>query len=139
MKTALWTVVAWLTGHVVLIAGHVALVFLYSVAIAPGLTNEEYSAFALASGPWFSIVAGGPVFYLLGRLLVRRLGAGARAAGLVAWVLYCAVDASVVLATTDAIGSGLAAQWIASQSVKLVAILWATRAAEGEADAAASV
>lgn len=127
MKTIGWTVTAWLTGHIVLIAGHVLLVFVYSLAVAPGLTTEDYAAFAMASGPWFSMVFGGPVFYALGRLLVARVGSGARAAGLVAWALYSSVDAAVLVTTADEVSALLAGQWIASQAIKLAAVLWATR------------
>ena len=85
-------------------------------------------AFAMASGPWFSILAGGPVFYLLGRVLLRLVGGKARAAGIAAWALYSAVDAAVVLTATDAISAPLAGQWVLSQAIKLLAVLWATQA-----------
>ncbi len=127
MKAVVWIVLAWLAGHVVLIAGHVLLVFLYSVLVAPGLTSEDYTAFAMASGPWFSIIVGGPVFYALGRMLVSRLGGRARTAGLVTWLLYSSVDAAVVLMTVDVVSALLAGQWLLSQGIKLAAVLWATR------------
>ncbi|MBZ0112232.1 MAG: hypothetical protein K8J08_07230 [Thermoanaerobaculia bacterium] len=78
---------AWLGSHLVLIAGHVALVFFYSVATAPDLPAAEYAIFAERSGPWFSILFGGPVFYAVGRLLSKRTGSDERRAAMAVWTL----------------------------------------------------
>ena len=116
-----------LSAHATLIAGHVLLIFLYSMTIARGLTNADYQAFAMASGPWFSIVAGGPVFYLWGRFLAKKFPANGRLIGLIVWGLYSATDLTIVLLVHTEFTPLFVTQWIASQSVKLVAILWATR------------
>ena len=127
-RVAGFTLGGWLGSHLLLIVGHVALVFLYSVLVAPGLAHAEYAAFAERSGPWFSIVFGGPVFYLVGRILHARLGAWGRRAALAAWVLYSLTDLGIVLAVHGVPGWALAGQWILSQSIKLLAVLAATRA-----------
>jgi len=121
----------WLGSHLVLIAGHVALVFFYSVAIAPDRSAAEYTAFAQRSGPWFSIVLGGPVFYAVGRFLVNRFGSHGRRAAIAAWTLYSLTDLAVALAIAGIPSPSLAGQWIASQAIKLAAILIATRRGEG--------
>ena len=126
-RNATWIIGSWLTGHIVLIAGHVLLVFLYSVTVAPGLTNAEYSQFALDSGPWFSIVSGGPVFYIIARVLRKRLAPNGRRAGLLVWALYSATDAAIVLASSAPLGPWFTLKWVASQSVKLAGVLLANR------------
>ena len=125
-----WVVASWLGSHAILIAGHVLLIFLYSVLVAPGLENEAYQEFALRSGPWFSIVAGGPVFYLVARHLLRRFGPAGRMMALVVWGLYSATDLVIVLIAGTTFSPWFSVQWIASQSIKLVAVLLAVRAAK---------
>ena len=130
-RTALWVLTTWWLAHIALIGALVLLVFLYSVAIAPGLENSEYESFAMRSGPWLSIVAGGPVFYLIGRLLRRRVPPHGRAAALTTWALYTVTDAVVVALSLDSLTLLFSAQWVASQTVKLVAVLLATRESAG--------
>lgn len=122
-----WSVAGWWIAMATLIAGHVLLVFLYSVAIAPDLPPAEYTAFAERSGPWFSIVLGAPVFYWVGRILRRRVAPRERGVGLAAWALYSAFDLTIVLAV-GSMTMLLTGQWLVSQAVKLVAIRFATRA-----------
>ncbi len=113
-----------------MIAGHVLLVFVYSVVVAPGAEHSDYQTFARESAPWFSIVAGGPVFYGLGRVLRGRLSRKARLAGLVVWGFYSAADLAILIAALPTVPGLLAAQWVVSQGVKLVAVLLATRSSE---------
>ncbi len=117
----------WWLAHIALVGALVLLVFFYSVAIAPGLENSEYAAFAERSGPWLSIAVGGPVFYLIGRGLRRRVAPHGRAAGLTTWALYSVTDAVIVALSLGSLPLFFAAQWVASQTVKLVAVLMATR------------
>lgn len=44
----------------------------HSYAIRTGETQELYSAFASTSGPWVSLIAGGPVFFVIARWIRRR-------------------------------------------------------------------
>ncbi|NNE35104.1 MAG: hypothetical protein HKN13_07715 [Rhodothermales bacterium] len=122
-----WIVGAWLLSHVVLIAGHVLLIFLYSTLIAPGLEPSAYQDFALASGPWYSILLGGPVFYVVGRLFASRFGSAARRFALIVWALYSITDLTIVLMVGTVITPLFATQWLVSQGVKLIAVLLATR------------
>jgi hypothetical protein len=105
----------------------VLFVILYSVTLGSGKTDAEYQAFALATGPWFSIVFGIPVFFWLGKLLKKRLGEDAGRAGLTAWGLYSATDLAIVIAAHAAWTPLFIAQWFTSQAVKLVAIRLGTR------------
>lgn len=125
-KIVMWVIIAWWTAHLVLIIGHVLHVFIYSTAITPGLQHEDYVTYAQQSGPWFSIACGGPVFYVLGILLRRRVGPHARNAGLVVWGLYSILDLAVLLMAGATISLLLAGQWLASQAIKLIAIILAT-------------
>ena len=127
-RTILWVIGMWWLAHLVLVLGLVLLVFLYSVAVEPGLTDVDYRAFAERSGPWFSILAGGPVFYCLGRLLRGRVPPNGRAAGLATWALYSLTDAAVSTLSLTILTPLFAAQWVTSQGVKLAAVLAATRA-----------
>ncbi len=126
-KIAAWVIGSWLGAHVLLVAGHILLVVLYSLAIAPGLEHADYQAFAQCSAPWFSIVAGGPVFWAVGRILHRRARPHGRTAGLTAWGLYSATDAAILLASVGTPPALLAGQWLVSQAVKLAAVWLATR------------
>ena len=126
-KVIAWVVGTWLGAHVVLVAGHVLLVVLYSLVIAPSLEHADYQEFAERSAPWFSIVVGGPVFWLVGRILRRRVRPHGRRAGLTAWGLYTATDAAILLASVGVPPALLAGQWVVSQAVKLMAVRLATR------------
>lgn len=128
-KVIAWVVGIWLGAHIVLVAGHVLLVTLYSLVVAPGLEHAANQAFAERTGPWFSIVAGGPVFWLVGRILRRRARPHGRGAGLAAWGLYTATDAAILLASVGVPPALLAGQWVVSQAVKLAAVRLATTAA----------
>lgn len=128
-----WTVAVWWLGHITLIGSHVVFVFLYSLA-RPGQSNAQYQEFALASGPWFSIVFGIPVFLWLGRLLRKRLGLDARGSGLTAWALYSATDLAIVIAAHAAWTPLFIGQWCLSQGVKLLAVLRGTATTTTTAD-----
>lgn len=121
-----WSVGGWWIAMATLIAGHVLLVFLYSLTIARDLPAAEYSAFAERSGPWFSIFFGAPVFYWVGRILRRRTAPHARGVGLASWALYSICDLSIVLAV-GSMTPLLGVQWVVSQAVKLIAVWLATR------------
>lgn len=122
-----WGVGTWWSAHAALILGHVALVFLYSITVAPDRPPAEYSAFAERSGPWFSIVLGGPVFYVLGKILAKRVAPHGRAVALTTWALYTLCDLAIVLALGGAVTPLLYGQWVTSQTIKFVAVWVATR------------
>lgn len=125
-KAIAWTVGIWWLGHLLLIAAHVGLVYFYSVAIDPGRDHAHYAAFAERSGPWLSILVGGPLFFAFGRLLRRKVEPAARRIGLWAWALYSATDAAIVVAASTALTPLFVAQWIVSQGVKWLGIYLGT-------------
>ena len=71
-------VVATLLAEITLIALSIICVAVYSYAIHTGETQEFYDAFAMVSGPWVSLLAGGPVFFLIARWIRRRAPAAAQ-------------------------------------------------------------
>jgi hypothetical protein len=83
----------------------VAIVFLYSLVIAPGHPNEFYSAAAPRLGAWSGPIGGVVLLfgaaYLMGR---RRPERSALAFAATTWVAYAAVDVAI-----GAAAAGLAA------------------------------
>lgn len=124
MREAAWIVGCWLLAHVVLIAGAVAWVALYSLVIAPGLPEEAYHAHAQVASPYVSIVLGGPVFWALARWL-RSRGLPRRSAWVV-WTVYTLVDLAVVVGVGP-LTALLLAQWTTSQTLKAVGVAIGTR------------
>lgn len=89
--------VATLLAELTLIALSVVCVAVYSYAIHTGETPEFYGAFAKVSGPWVSLVAGGPVFFLIARWIRRRAGSAALATAMAMFCLYLAIEISILL------------------------------------------
>lgn len=89
---------ATLLAQVVLIGCAIAWVAVYSHVIAPGQPVAAYHAHAQASGPWVSLLAGLPLFYLLGAGLARHRPAAARASALALAACYLALDLVLLLA-----------------------------------------
>ena len=85
-------VIATVVAEVTLIALSIACVAVYSYAIHTGETQEFYSAFARVSGPWVSLIAGGPVFFLIARWIRRRAGAAALETAMAMAGLYIAIE-----------------------------------------------
>lgn len=82
-----------IVAEVALVAASILWVTLYSYLLHPDQPLAVYQAHAQASGPWVSIVAGLPVFYAIGRWLLREwptLWAG--------YGLYLALDTGILLA-----------------------------------------
>jgi hypothetical protein len=90
-------VVATVLAQVTLIALSVMCVAVYSYAIRTGETQEFYSAFAQASGPWVSLIAGGPVFFLIARWIRRRAPAAALGTAMAMSGLYVAIEVAITL------------------------------------------
>lgn len=100
--------VATLLAEITLIAFSILCVAVYSYAIHTGGTQEFYSAFANASGPWVSLIAGGPVFFLIARWMRRRTPAGAQATAMAMCALYLAIEVAIVLLWPGALSAMLA-------------------------------
>ena len=90
-------VVAKLLAEIALIALSILCVAVYSYTIHTGETQEFYSAFANASGPWVSLIAGGPVFFLIARWIRRRAPAAALATAMAMSGLYIAIEVAILL------------------------------------------
>ena len=89
--------VATLLAELAMIALSIICVAVYSYAIHTGETPEFYSEFAKASGPWVSLIAGGPVFFLIARWIRRRARSAAFATAMTMAGLYLAIEIAVLL------------------------------------------
>ena len=89
--------VAALLAEFTLIALSILCVAVYSYTIRTGETQEFYSAFAKASGPWVSLIAGGPVFFLLARWIRRRASSAALGTAMAMVGLYIAIEVAFLL------------------------------------------
>ncbi len=92
---------AILIAQVMLIAGAIAWVAIYSYLIAPGQPIAAYRAHAQVSGPWVSLVLGIPVFFVLGRWLARHRPEAARASAIALGAGYVVVDLAILLAAAQ--------------------------------------
>jgi hypothetical protein len=87
-----------LLAEVAMIALSVICVAVYSYTIRTGESQEFYNAFAQASGPWVSLITGGPVFYMIARWIRKRAQAPALATAMTMCGLYLAIEIAVILA-----------------------------------------
>ena len=94
-------VVATIIAEVAMIALSVICVAIYSYTIHTGETPEFYSEFAKVSGPWVSLIAGGPVFFLIARWIRRRAPASAFGTAMAMAGLYLAIEIAVILLWPD--------------------------------------
>jgi hypothetical protein len=90
-------VVATLLAEIALIALSIICVAVYSYTIHTGETQEFYEAFARVSGPWVSLIAGGPVFFLVARWIRRRAGSATLGSAMAMVGLYFAIEIAVLL------------------------------------------
>jgi hypothetical protein len=90
-------VVGTLLAEITLIALSIICVAVYSYAIHTGETPEFYSAFAQVSGPWVSLIAGGPVFFLIARWIRRRAPAPALGTAMAMCGFYLAIEVAILL------------------------------------------
>jgi hypothetical protein len=89
--------VATLLAEITLITLSIMCVAVYSYAIHTGETAEFYSAFAKVSGPWVSLIAGGPVFFLIARWIRRRAPAAAVGTAMALSGFYVAIEVAILL------------------------------------------
>lgn len=89
--------VATLLAEFVLIALSIACVAVYSYAIHTGEAPEFYRAFARVSAPWVSLLAGGPVFFLIARWIRRRTASAALGTVMATVGLYLAIEVGVLV------------------------------------------
>ena len=104
-KAIRWSEIRWpaafggmLLAEVAQIAAAFAWVAFYSYFIHPGETQEFYERYAQASGPWVSLIAGTPIFYLVCRWIGSRDPARAVPTALALFGFLVVVDFPLVLA-----------------------------------------
>src|SRR5687768_16140151 len=90
-------VVTTLLAQITLIALSILCVAIYGYAIHTGETPEFYDAFAKVSAPWVSLIAGGPVFFLIARWIRRRARSAAFDTAMAMSGLYLAIEIAVFL------------------------------------------
>lgn len=87
-----------LVAMVAQIAAAFAWVALYSYLIHPGETPAFYQRYAEVASPWVSVVAGGPIFYLICRWIGSRARASAWPTAMALFGLYVLLDLTLVFA-----------------------------------------
>jgi hypothetical protein len=80
------------------IAATVAWVALYSYLVHPGETPAFYQRYAEVAGPWVSLVAGTPIFYLVCRWIGSRDRSRAWPTAMALFGLFVLVDLGLMLA-----------------------------------------
>lgn len=90
-------VLATILAELTLIVLSIVCVAVYSYAIHPGETPEFYSAFAKVSAPWVSLLAGGPVFFLIARGIRRRAPSAALGTAIAMVGFYLAIEIPILL------------------------------------------
>jgi hypothetical protein len=95
-----WLVVPVAFGVMVLnVLVHVLYIVVYSYAIDPGHDQAYYQAYAEASGPYSSIIAGMPLMFLAGRWIGRKFPKdNSVKAALLVWLVYFVIDLAVIAA-----------------------------------------
>jgi hypothetical protein len=79
------------------VAATFAWVALYSYLVHPGETPAFYQRYAQVAGPWVSLLAGTPIFYLVCRWIGSRAPAQAWTTAMALFGLFVAVDLALVL------------------------------------------
>lgn len=100
-----WKDVRWgaaLGGMLVAEIGQIAATFawvaLYSYLVHPGETPAFYQGYAQEAGPWVSLLAGTPIFYLTCRGIGSRDPSRSWATAIALFGLFAVVDFALVLA-----------------------------------------
>jgi hypothetical protein len=79
------------------IAAAFAWVAFYSYLVHPGETQAFYQRYAQVSGPWVSLLAGTPIFYLVCRWIGSRVPSQAWATAMALFGLFVVVDGALML------------------------------------------
>jgi hypothetical protein len=85
-----------LIAEVAQIAAAFVWVAIYSYLINPGQPVAAYEAHAQASGPWVSIIAGAPIFYVASRWIARS-----RATALALFGIFLVIDGGLMVAMME--------------------------------------
>jgi hypothetical protein len=87
-----------LMAEVAQIAATFAWVALYSYLVHPGETSAFYQRHAHAAGPWVSLLAGTPIFYLVCRWIGSRTPSRAWPTAMALFALFALVDFALIFA-----------------------------------------
>jgi hypothetical protein len=85
-------------GEVGQIAATFAWVAFYAYVVHPGETPAFYQAYAQKAGPWVSVIAGTPIFYLVCRWIGSRDPSRAWATAMALFGIFVVVDFALLLA-----------------------------------------
>jgi hypothetical protein len=86
-----------LLAEVAQIAAAFAWVALYSYLVHPGETPAFYQRYAEVAGPWVSVLAGTPIFYLVCRWIGSRKPSRARPTAMALFGFFVLLDLGLVL------------------------------------------
>ena len=117
---------AFLLTEIVMVACAFLWVFIYSAFINTGGDQAFYEAYAQVASPVVAVVVAGPVFYAMGRVLLR-LGSRARTVAMAVVAANLAVDLPVVIFAAEDLGYNLTMSVFAAAG-KILGALYATRA-----------
>jgi hypothetical protein len=84
-----------LIAEIAQIAAAFGWVAIYSYLINPGQPLATYEAYAQASGPWVSILAGAPIFYAASRFIARS-----RPTALALFAIFFVIDGALLVGMT---------------------------------------
>lgn len=87
-------------GQLAQIAATFVWVALYSYLIHPGETADFYQRHAQVAGPWVSVLAGTPIFYLVCRWIGSRVPSRAWPTAMALFGLLVLVDLALILSVT---------------------------------------
>lgn len=87
-----------LLAEVAQIAAAFAWVAVYSYLVHPGETSAFYQRYAEVSGPWVSVLAGTPIFYLICRWIVAKNPARAWPTAMALFGFFLLVDGALMFA-----------------------------------------
>ncbi len=87
-----------LVAQVAQVAAAFAWVALYSYLVHPGETPAFYQRYAQVAGPWVSLLAGTPIFYLVCRWIGLRVPSRAWPTAMALFGLFVLVDFALILA-----------------------------------------
>lgn len=124
----LWSVLGTIILFAMMIASAIAWVAFYSHALDPGHDAAFYEAYAAQASPIVSVVAGGPVFFLVARWLGRRRGSSR--APWFSTALYLLIDAAL-LAAVGAFASSIAFAFAGGAVLKIAGTALAVRRRHG--------
>ena len=119
-----------LLAEVAQIAATFAWVALYSYLVHPGETPAFYQQYAEVAGPWVSVLAGTPIFYLICRWIGSRNPARAWPTAMALFGFFLLLDGALMF-STGPLSPRLAGFMAASYLLKLVACHLGGRSAAG--------